>query len=155
MAKNKPNKLSGRKPILSGSLQKAEENRIDNGNLVSFNFSKILEEYSFTPDGFSSKHYEKFCEALQVISSQKWTDVYSASKNSVIGSEYYDIAKFRSSKLREHCYKFGKERVLILRYYEDRPMIGIRQDNVFILLGLEYEYDDIYFHTGKKGQNFK
>lgn len=151
MARQKPKKISKEQSVLTNSINQAEQNRL-NGNInVDFNFANIMDKFSFEAKGFTATHYKKFCEAIQKISSQVWDDVHKSEKHTRIGSEYLDISLLKSQSFQNHVHEFtSKKKFLVLRYYGDLPMIGVRKGNTFVLLGLEAKYDDMYPHGKKK-----
>lgn len=84
----------------------------------------------------------QFASRLQELSQLTWNDI-SLQDRHRFGTEQLPVKQLRTKMPA----KFSDEdRVLVFRYADRLPMVGIRVNDVFHVVAVEAQYGDLYDH---------
>lgn len=133
-AKTRP-KVDGRVP--SATPPKAFED-----DKPVFCFRYLLTSYGIKHDSLNQRRKSDLAERLSEISQLTWKDLMRADRHGQ-GFEMLPVDQLKCGLPTQFE---DEKRVMVFRYSERLPMIGIRRGSMYHLLAIEANYNDLYQH---------
>ena len=113
---------------------------------IVFGFSE-LRPYSYVNSHNDSLFFISFLERLKKLSSLDWNTVNTSARHS-FGFEKMPVDSLTTAA-KQHV-PVGMTSLLVFRASGDNHVfLGYRDNNVFQVIFIEYNFGDVYFH-GKK-----
>lgn len=111
--------------------------------LVSFGFSKLC-EISYNDARNDAKYFIDFIGHLKRFSQLSWSTILTTQRHG-FGSETLKVSEL-NIRARNNV-PSGIDKLIVLRSTGDNhSFLGIRENNVFQVLFIEYQFGDIYNH---------
>lgn len=112
--------------------------------LVSVNFSLMEERWSNAHKGFTTTHYKRFVEKIKMINRMTWANALAPGDT---GGRFKKISNLTFTGNITIPVKFKNEdSMLFFRYYDKRPLIGYRENDIYYVIWIESFTGDIYDH---------